>query len=178
MTDNSNPPHDLGALYALLGPRLKRVVSGCVQAPDWVVEDACQLAWMRLVATPHAVDHEHALGWLATTARREALRTLRRGERETSLDADLPEEMPPTPVAGALPSTPPDVIAEFRDRLRAVERLPMRQRRLVWLQAVGYEYDEIAARTGENARMIDRQLRKARVRLRAESGPGDQVAAA
>ena len=54
MTDIAEPPSllagsDIGELYALMARRLERIVRFDVQAPDAVIEDACQFAWSRLL---------------------------------------------------------------------------------------------------------------------------------
>src|SRR5204863_198167 len=61
-------------LYRQLAPRLERIVRLDVRAPDVVIEDACQVAWSRLVHHCRRVRRETALPWLATTAVREAVR--------------------------------------------------------------------------------------------------------
>jgi DNA-directed RNA polymerase specialized sigma24 family protein len=104
------------------------------------------------------------LGWLITTATREALRMLRAGRREVSLDAAMS--------AGAevieLPtrSPGPDDLAELHERLAEVRRLPVRQQRMVWLTGLGFDYREIGACTGDTHRTVERQLHQARHRLR------------
>jgi DNA-directed RNA polymerase specialized sigma24 family protein len=54
---------------------------------------------------------------------------------------------------------------ELRERLAEIRRLPARQQRLVMLQGFGYEYEEIAAATGDSRRTVMRQLTRARQRL-------------
>jgi RNA polymerase sigma factor (sigma-70 family) len=63
--------------------------------------DAVQTTWLRLVENLNRIDDPERLpGWLATTVRRECLRTLRRGRREgPTFDEDglpeLPEDAEP-----------------------------------------------------------------------------------
>ena len=79
---------DVGdALPVALRVRCERIVRGDVHAPEPVIEEACQFAWSRLVYHQHRVQRETALGWLARTASREAIRLLRRGSRELPLDS-------------------------------------------------------------------------------------------
>lgn len=170
------------ALYSRLAPQLARVLSATVQADEEVLEEARHLAWIRLLCGEAHVDEEHALGWLATTARREALRMLRRnrahpgsvGEQVTPEDAaaDRRGASPALSVGCRFAPPPPlptEAVAELRERLRTVDRLPLRQRRLVWLQAAGYDYAEMAERTGETLRSVERQLRYAKRTLTAAS---------
>ena len=61
----------------------------------------------------------------------------------------------------------PEQQLEMRERLAEIRALPVRQQRVVLLQGFGYEYDEIAAVTGESRRTVTRQLTRARRRLAA-----------
>jgi RNA polymerase sigma factor (sigma-70 family) len=169
---------ELQALYGRLSSRLQAIVARNVAAPDYVVEDACQVAWSRLHFRRAEVRAGCELGWLCTTARREAVRMMRAGGEETSLQA--PEE---TARVIALPAAGPgpDGLAELRDRLADIRALPPRQRRMLWLQAIGYDYGEIAERTGDSRRTVERQLLRARQRLAGcaggSSGPAKASAA-
>jgi RNA polymerase sigma factor (sigma-70 family) len=152
--------HDL---YNDLQPQLVRILVSNLQAPEWIVDDACQSAWSSLLEHGGAVVAGGELGWLSTTATRAALRLLRR-ERS----AECCEEPPPLVSLDALrvPEPGPARSFELRERLAEVKRLPVRQQRLVMLHGFGYEYDEIAAATGESRRTIARQLTRARRQLR------------
>ena len=152
---------DLGQLYADLAPQLRRILGTHLQAPEWVLDDACQMAWEALLVRPGCVDQAHALGWLATTARREALGLLKRSKAELCLDASGHAEV----IFGAAPD--PQQAVEFWERLGQVRRLSRRQQRIVWMQSLGFGYEEIAAETGETRRSVERQLLSARRRLRA-----------
>ncbi len=56
------------------------------------VEDVTQTTWWKLVEHVSTLrDAERLPGWLATTARRESLRTLNRGQRQIPHGDDLPE---------------------------------------------------------------------------------------
>ncbi|HEY2259448.1 MAG TPA: sigma-70 family RNA polymerase sigma factor [Solirubrobacteraceae bacterium] len=150
---------ELAALYRALAGRLRQIVGARVHAPDPVIEDACQLAWIRLIRHRAHVRRETALGWLATTAMREAFRLLRHDRRVVSLD-DLAEG-PATPVAPSV-----DELAEQRARLDTIGGLPERQQRLVWLQGLGLSYSEMAGYTGVTPRTVERQLLRAKRALR------------
>ena len=73
---------DVGELYAELARRLEQIVRREVRAPAPLIEDACQFAWWRLVVHAHRIERKAALSWLATTAVHEALKLIRRDERE------------------------------------------------------------------------------------------------
>jgi RNA polymerase sigma factor (sigma-70 family) len=154
---------EMGDLYAALAVRLRQIVGGQVRAPEPVIEDACQFAWSALIRYQGSVRHDRALGWLATTASREAMRVLRRQRRETSLE-QLAED-------GARPAPHPKVtsieeLVEQRARLETIDRLPERQQRLVWLQGLGFSYTEMAEHESATPRTIERQLMRAKKRLR------------
>jgi RNA polymerase sigma factor (sigma-70 family) len=157
--------HDL---YNDLQPQLVRILVSNLQAPEWIVDDACQSAWSSLLEHGGAVAAGGELGWLSTTATRAALRLLRR-ERS----AECGEEPPPLVSLDALrvPEPGPARSFELRERLAEVKRLPLRQQRLLMLHGFGYEYDEIAAATGESRRTIARQLTRARRQLRLADEP-------
>src|SRR5207248_6255518 len=81
------PADDLGQLYARLGRHVERMVRAGVRAPDPVIEDACQFAWIHLIPRRRRVRPEKLLGWLTTTATHEALAQLRRQQRELPWEA-------------------------------------------------------------------------------------------
>jgi RNA polymerase sigma factor (sigma-70 family) len=166
----SDPSHpavgnaeDVGELYRSLSARLEWIVRRDVRAPEAVIEDACQLAWSGLVRHCDRVRRDAALSWLARTAEREAFRLARRECRELSLDATL-EHAGDAELAGPEPSLAE--LAEQHARLEAISGLPGRQQRLVWLQGLGFSYDEMAAQTGDSNRTVERQLLRAKQRLR------------
>ena len=154
---------DVAALYDREGVRVRRLVRLNVSAPEAVVEDACQVAWLRLLCDPARVRRTAATRWLVTVAVREALRGARRTARDLSLDALLAEAGPASHVPAATSTV--DDIAEQHERLAAIEDLPERQRRLVWKRGLGFTYQEMAHETGDSVRTIERQLDKARRNL-------------
>lgn len=157
---------DVDELYRLLSPRLRQIVRSDVRAPEAVIEDACQTAWSRLIRHADDVRREAALSWLATTATREAFKLARRDRRELSLDAEL-ERTGELPVPSRAPG--PAELVELRERLGELGRLPERQQRLLWMQAAGLTYLEIADRTGDTRRTVERQLLRAKGRLEREA---------
>lgn len=149
---------DVGELYGLLARRLEQIVRMDVHAPDAVIEDACQFAWSRLWHHRERVQPESVMSWLVRTAVHEAFKLLRRAGRELSLE----EAGEPLLRLGATPSE----MIECRERLAGLGRLPERQQRAVWLQALGLNYAEIAAREACTVRTVERQLLRARQRIR------------
>ncbi|MGI8411512.1 MAG: sigma-70 family RNA polymerase sigma factor [Solirubrobacteraceae bacterium] len=154
---------DLGELYGELSGRVKRIVRGDVRAPDPVIEDACQFAWSRLVDHRERVNADKVLSWLVTTAVHEAYKLIRRDDRELSLDAVL-EHGEESWID--VRSPPPDELLEQREQLDAIRALPERQQRLLWLHGLGLSYTEMATHTGCTTRTVERQLLRAKHRMR------------
>ncbi|TDC83451.1 sigma-70 family RNA polymerase sigma factor [Actinomadura sp. 7K507] len=104
--------------------------------------DVVQTTWLRLVERIDALRDPAATGcWLATTARNESLRLVRRRGR------DLP--VVPAPRA---PEPEPDRVVLSRERLglvgAALESLPRRCRTLLRLFALASSHAELAAALG------------------------------
>lgn len=112
--------------------------------------DVTQTVWLRLVEHLDRLhDPEHVGGWLATTARHESLRVLRRAGRE------LPDEDVDSAADGqAAPEPSPEsvVLADERKLLlwQALDRLSERCRTLLRALAMAPDggYAEIAAALG------------------------------
>ena len=149
----------IGAFYADTAARLERTVAHHVHANGTVVEDACAVAWFKLLRRCDIHLGIDGLWWLYRVAIHEAWRLMSEERREPAID--LTEHAEALAAAG-------DVVnaAEQRARLRALDELPERQARILLLHAYGFTYAEIARLTGATYRTIDRQLRRARQRLR------------
>jgi RNA polymerase sigma factor (sigma-70 family) len=156
---------DVGDLYRSLSGPLQRIVRGGVRAPEAVIEEACQFAWTRLVCHQHRVHRDTALGWLARTASREAIRLVRRSSRELPFDSAETTAAAPRVMVDPGPAD----LVERRARLATLGSLPLRQQRLLWLRGLGLSYDEIALRDGCTARTVERQLNRARSALRSRA---------
>lgn len=111
--------------------------------------DVAQTVWLRLVQGLGEVrDPNRLAGWLATTARRESLRSLRTGRRERPTDdqLDQPGTMPPA-------GSPEEHLLDGerqRELWRAVSSLSQRCQMLLRSIAYepGYSYQEISAALG------------------------------
>jgi RNA polymerase sigma factor (sigma-70 family) len=154
---------DIESLYAELSGRVQQIVRHAVHAPEPLIEDACQFAWMRFVFLSDHVRHDAALSWLVKTAIHEAFKLIRRERRELSLEAVL--EQTPEPLLRRPPPSPEDLV-ERRERLETIRALPERQQRLVWLRGLGLSYSEMARHTGCTPRTVERQLFHAGQHLR------------
>jgi RNA polymerase sigma factor (sigma-70 family) len=90
--------------------------------------DVAQTTWLRLTENMHRLQDPSRVGaWLATTARRESLRTLRASSRE------LPEAEPPEPTVRDMPSIDRALLQAERDTelWSAFRRLPARDQALL-----------------------------------------------
>jgi RNA polymerase sigma factor (sigma-70 family) len=156
----------IAVLYSLHARRLEQIVRVGVNAPQAVIEDACQFAWSRLVFHASRIRRETVLPWLVTTAVHQALKLIGREERELSLETML--ERAPEPLE-RLGIPGPEEVLDNRTRLTDICLLPERQQRLVWLQVLGLSYEEMATREACTVRTVERQLTRARrtMRLRA-----------
>jgi RNA polymerase sigma factor (sigma-70 family) len=174
-TASSTPTRGLSAdraeRIAELYVREARVVQRCVaraaNVPAAVLEDACQVAWTRLCAhTDVSLAPAAAISWLVITATREAWRQSRRRDVPVGVwlpDPEDPRELPPP----ARDSRDPLAVTLMREEAR--ERLLLltdREREFVAHQALGHSYDEIAQALGVTRRTVDRQLARARRKLR------------
>jgi RNA polymerase sigma factor (sigma-70 family) len=155
---------DFNELYASLSARLERIVRMDVRAPRSVIEDACQVAWGQLVRYRDSVQRDSALSWLATTAIHEAFALLRRQNRFYSLDEAV-ERQGDAAVLDTSPAA--DEICELTERLEGIRALSHRQQQMLWLHGLGYTYREIAATTGCTKRTVERQLLRAKRKMRA-----------
>jgi RNA polymerase sigma factor (sigma-70 family) len=157
------PVAALETLYPELAPQLERIVVRNLGTSAGVVEEACQVAWGELALHRRKVTPGCELGWLVTVATRVALRKLRAARRQVSLD-DAEQRQHLVRIGAVTPG--PERTVELRARLASVQQLPVRQRRMVWMQGLGYGYDEIAQRTGDSRRTVERQLLRAKRHLR------------
>lgn len=160
---------DEDQLFDLYGEHLLRVVRAATRATPETVEDACSFAWVQLLR--RQPERTNVVGWLRVVAVHEVYRLWRKTRREYSLDATWPVSGPGASsaleVAGA--STP--VVAERAELtsvLGEIADLPERRRRIFELHLSGLSYREIGEVTGEGPRAIDRQIKKARARLRRD----------
>jgi DNA-directed RNA polymerase specialized sigma24 family protein len=147
---------DEAELYAQNAERLRRHVSAAVRTSPAVIDDACQFAWTALLR--HQPRRETWFAWLRMVAIREAWHLSRLEGRTAPLEAAEFE------LAGGVD---PEQHLAARESLRLVASLPPRQRRMIALQAAGHSREEIAGVTGDTVRTVDRQLVRAKHRLRA-----------
>jgi RNA polymerase sigma factor (sigma-70 family) len=152
---------EIERLFRQHARRVRRVVGGLSEG---AADDACQVAWLRLLVQRQRVQHECAVAWLIRTAQREALKQTERAERLSSLE-DVLEQRGETVVVDMAPS--PEEMREPWRQLEELDDLPARQRRVLWLHAAGLDYHEIAAHEGCTRRTVERQLLRAKHAVQA-----------
>lgn len=158
------------ALYERDAAQVRRLVRRRANVTEAVLDEACQVAWMRLWA--HAdvsLRHEAAVKWLVVTATRHAWRERRR-EMVVQACGDVAE------LAARLGEAPdPADVVVARDDTRALmdrlRPLTERERKFLAMQAAGLSYREIGALTGATVRTVERQVLRGRRKLRAELEP-------
>lgn len=165
-------PSAVAELYLAGASDVRRLVAHAVHARETHVEDACQVAWARLMAHRCHVQRRAAIAWVVRTAIHEMCRSLRR-DRPLVAMSELADEAGEYPTLGL--TAPLDELVEERSRLWVLDALPVRQRKLLWLRAFGFSYDEVAAEAGMSLRAVERQLQRARRRLLADAQPDPGV---
>jgi DNA-directed RNA polymerase specialized sigma24 family protein len=165
MQPRTEPPHTRGdedALYRRHHRDLRRTLARHVTASDELIEDACQFAWLRLLATQP--DRYAIFGWLYVVALHEAYRLSAIERREARLES-LPVDEYSWQELVADPRTLDDA-HEALEALRAIAALPDRQRIDFALKIAGHSYGEIQARTpGRTYTNVNKSLTKARSRI-------------
>jgi RNA polymerase sigma factor (sigma-70 family) len=155
----------LAAFYAEHAARLERAVARELRVPPQVIEDACQTAWTILLRRPDIPLERQGLAWLRKVALTTGYRSAR--QREQPAGGFLPEQDPgelPEPVA---PTTGlAERVADRLDRRAQLQALTARERRYLALQAIGLSYSEIAGDEQASQRTVERQLMRAKRKLR------------
>ena len=125
-------------------PVLRRVI-GAFRLGTHQVDDAIQATWLRLVLSIHTIEDPAAVpGWLVTTARREAIRSLHAAGRDLVV-----EEVHAAEPAATAATEDHAVLRERHGALRAaVSRLPGRQRALAASLLAERPYSELAQELG------------------------------
>jgi RNA polymerase sigma factor (sigma-70 family) len=167
-TTSTHTETTAAVLFRQLQPRLRTQVGWIVRTSSENIEDACAFAWLQLLRNPPAEDATY--NWLLKVAIRKALKLNLQSRRTRSLDAD-----PHSDDRLELSDERRDLRLriDVLDAMAAVAEanLTARQREILALQVVGFGYDEIASITGDTIRTVERQLLRAREKLRrARSG--------
>jgi RNA polymerase sigma factor (sigma-70 family) len=156
---------DEQVLFQQHASRLSRVVQGALRVRPHIVEEACAFAWLQLVRTQP--ERQQIFAWLRVVATHEALRLLREeGRQEPTAGANLEAD----DLADFVFQVSVDATSEERRRaceaLELIAALPEREARIFARHVAGYTYEEISAETGDSLRTVERQLVRARGRIR------------
>jgi RNA polymerase sigma factor (sigma-70 family) len=166
-------PEAWGELVQRFEGMLRAVVGGH-RLPSADAADVVQTTWLRLAENIDRLQNPSRVGaWLATTARRECVRTLRNRARE------FPEEQPPEPPDGeVVPIDRRLLLADRNTELwSAFARLPARDRRLLQLLVAEPQpsYENIATALDMPIGSIGPTRGRALERLRRELERTDQL---
>lgn len=167
----SRRAEQIAAFYAQHADRVRRKVAARVKGTaEQIIEDGCQHAWAMLLRRDDITLDERGAAWLATVAIREGWR-LASTAREVPMGAfrdhsyeDLEMGEPPSPDPGcdeqAIERT------EHDRRVADLATLKARERRDLYLLALGYSYSEIAELTDSTYTAVNRRLNEGRAQLR------------
>ena len=164
MSEKSLPPQmgDEERLFERYGARLRRVTQLAVNTSPDIVDDACAHAWMKLLTNQPR--RETAFSWLKVVARNEAWRLDGLARGMAPLGSDEGEATPtPGPAARRARIETAQDMLELRERLA---QLPPRQREVVFLNAAGWRFQDIAEREGISHTRVSQLLAKASARMR------------
>ena len=157
---------------ALIG-RTRRAVN----APEALIEDACQVAWTQLLIY-QPEPRENVLAWLTVVARNEAYRLARDYKRvlpassiTTTDEEGNRTEFDPDLAPG--PDRDPLLGHDAREALAALAELKPAQRTTIALKVAGYKYKEIQELAGgKTYTWVNRHITEGRAALRAATaGP-------
>ena len=151
--------------------RLRRGIRGkTVGLDDATIEDACAVAWERLLGRPDIdLERHQAYWWLYKVALREAWKLGRRRHREQptgGLNGADEDSLEPVD----LNCDVADIVAERIEHASMREvlgGLHWRERRELALSAYGLSYEEIATVTGSSYTAVNRWMARGRKALRA-----------
>jgi DNA-directed RNA polymerase specialized sigma24 family protein len=169
------PPHrhgDEAELYRRYHRALQRAVARAVTAPPELIEDACQIAWTAMLR--YQPTRATLFIWLRVVAIREASRQRARAHAETPaghFHTPHPGELAP----GEHPEPPadtPDIADQVAARIQHAQRrhdlatLKPNDRHALYLQGLGYRYQEIMHITDASYTAVNRRITEGRRALR------------
>jgi hypothetical protein len=157
------PRGDLEKLYRRHHRELHHAVSRAVRAPNELIEDACQTAWVILLR--RQPEREAVFAWLRVVAIHEAYRLSALDRRDARLERLRPQDGNWREVI-AEPRSLDDAV-DALEALRVLASLPERRRIDLALKVAGYSYEEIRALTpGRTRTNVNKSLVKARAQIR------------
>ena len=151
MDDGAGPTYrgDEARLFAEFDHELKRTLQRIVHTSEQIIEDAAAFAWVQFITHQPDRDREWR-GWLVRVAQREAWRLHRLAgdlNFEDERDTDFGRARIPDPV------DPRNRLRErfdFEEAMQILDELPPRLRRIAFMRAAGFRYDEIMELTGDS----------------------------
>jgi DNA-directed RNA polymerase specialized sigma24 family protein len=158
--------------YAVHARWLRRAIRLRASVPDATIEEACQTAWLKLLARPDISLDRRGRNWLLVVATREAWRAAGVPERPAGSfigatgNRPYDAQEPPGPASDPLELAIAHELHEQR-----VERLAdssPRERRDLYLHAAGYSYTELQELTGSTYTAVNRRLTEGRRKLGAD----------
>ena len=153
---------DETTLFAELHPKLARQVRRLVRTSEENVQDACSFAFLQLLR--YQPSRESVFSWLLTVAVREAVKLDQRGR-----DRRLPAREDGGELEPVDERADPELRLQTLAALEAIAAagLTARQARIVALHAAGHTYQSISEMLGLSKRTVERQLLRARRKLRS-----------
>lgn len=146
-----------------------------VRAPEALIEDACQFAWLALCR--HQPERDNVLAWLGVVARHEALRLVGQWKRLTpassvSITDERGNRQEFDPDLTPAPERDPLDALDARATFDALAALKPAQRSALALKAFGFSYREIQRLCGDRTyTWVNRHITEGRAALRAQAPP-------
>lgn len=160
---------EIALFYAREARSLHHAVARSVAAPVAMVEDACSQAWVQLLRHDEIELGPGGFWWLYVVARREVFKLSGRARREEAGGSASEVGAQGALLAEDVGDTV-ERRAEHEARVRLLESIGERKRRMVVLQAAGFSYDEIAQACGDSLRTVERQILRGKRALTAAGG--------
>jgi DNA-directed RNA polymerase specialized sigma24 family protein len=164
--------HDaIATYYNAHAAWLEQIVARRAKVPHATIEEACQTAWLTLIRRTDITLDNRGLRWLTVVATHEAWRLAKIPERPvgpfiaSTGDDPLEWQEPPGPASDPLELA--ITHEEHEHRLEHFADAKPREATLLFLQAAGYSYTELAKLTDSTYRTIDRRITKGRKRIGA-----------
>ncbi len=161
----------IDSLYQHHASTVLGLVASRARADDATIEDACQTAWAQLCAHPE-VDLSTAgtVRWLVVTATRAAWKLQHRPAVPAGPmlgEPDDPGELAEPASTGDGDPLERTIDREhYHDQRAVLLSLTARERRFVGLHAAGLSYTAISRLTGASPRTVERQILRARAKLK------------
>ena len=169
----------VGTFFVTHAGRLQRAVRRHLNhVGDALIEDACQMAWTRLLQRPDITLDARGFSWLTTVAVHEAWRLgpvtqeQPAGALTSPADCNRKPGERPEPADTDQRGTAEKALdhIEHHDRLQAMQALKPREREVLYLKGLGYSYAEIMRLTGATYTAVNRRLSEGRAALRLHRG--------